>query len=103
MAAAPPLREASAGDGRGPGDGPTLIGMKTHTLCRWHNGSCGQDVFFSAHLFSLHSIRSGFHRAKGKKTKKILLAAIQASPSPVNTLLPKPVCRGDCRAVFTHL
>lgn len=101
VAAAPPLREASAGGWRRARGQAHINGNENpHTLYTAQWKLWAGLWFLSAHLFSLHSTRSGFHRAK---EKKILLAPIQASPSAVNTLLPELVCRGDCKAVFTHL
>lgn len=98
VAAAPPLREASAGGWQRARGQAHINGKENPHTCRWHNGSCGQDLFFfcPSVFFALDWkwILSG----KGKKN---LFGAIQASP--VGTRLPKPVCRGDCRAVVMHL
>lgn len=97
-AAAPPLREASAGGWQGARGLACVNGKKNlHTLYRvqwklW--AGLSHPICFLCTLLEVDSVAL---------TKKALLGTIHASPSSVNALLPKPVCRGDCWAVFMFL
>lgn len=101
VVAAPPLREASAGGWQRARWQAYINGNENPTHFVDGTMEAVGRIFFSFHLFSLCLTRSGFHRAKEKKD--FACCHLGITFLPVNTLLSKPVFRGDCTAVFMHL
>lgn len=92
-AAAPPCERPLQKAGREPG-GRESPG----TLYRAHKRGRGRG-FRSPSVVFAPLLEVGFVEPR----RKAWLGAVQPSSAPVNTLLFKPVCRGDCKLVFMSL